>query len=515
MKDGFSFNEQPQKHNNYDARQRRICAAFCMPKFKEGGAGMGPDELVELLKTALMWLAGIGIVIDMTPGIKFQPVRWLLGWVGKQMNKELQQDFEKLAKDFETHKVDSQRTEILDFANSAMNRRKHTKEEFDHIIKVHDDYLQYVRERNLENDLAEADVTAYVDHGIKLGIEDPKALVYFADLENQGGAGASKRVAAAAGTVTLSSIHAAALADRVMGRYSSRRNNVYNKANALNFTAGNGGNKMGVIDTAVQWMVGIANDNSHGYDQANRWGPNYDCSSLVITAYERAGVPVKSKGGATYTGNMKRAFLNNGFKDVTSSVNRATGAGMKKGDVLLNETHHTALVVTDGAGTIVHASINEKGTAVGGASGDQTGKEICTRSYYNYPWGCVLRYDQGGSISGSSGSTSGGQTYTVRSGDTLSNIAAKYGTTYQALASYNGIADPNRINVGQVIRIPGSTSGSSSASGSRTYTVRQGDSLWAIAASQLGNGSRYKEIKTLNGLTSDTIHAGQTLKLPN
>jgi len=367
-----------------------------------------------------------------------------------------------------------------------------------------------------QDDLAEADVAAYVDHGIKLGIEDPKALVYFADLENQGGAGASKRVAAAAGTVTLSSIHAAALADRVMGRYSSRRNNVYNKTNALNFTAGNGGNKMGVIDTAVQWMVGIANDNSHGYDQANRWGPDYDCSSLVITAYERAGVPVKSKGGATYTGNMKRAFLNNGFKDVTSSVNLSTGAGMKKGDVLLNETHHTALVVTDGAGTIVHASINEKGTAVGGASGDQTGKEICTRSYYNYPWGCVLRYGQGGSTSGSSGSASGGQTYTVRSGDTLSSIAAKYGTTYQALASYNGIADPNRISVGQVIRIPGSTSGSSgSASGSRTYTVRQGDSLWAIAASQLGNGSRYKEIKTLNGLTSDTIHAGQTLKLPN
>lgn len=47
-----------------------------------------------------------------------------------------------------------------------------------------------------------------------------------------------------------------------------------------------------------------------------------------------------------------------------------------------------------------------------------------------------------------------------------------------------------------------------------TYTVKKGDSLWAIAAKQLGNGSRYKEIKALNGLKSDTIYAGQVLKLP-
>lgn len=53
------------------------------------------------------------------------------------------------------------------------------------------------------------------------------------------------------------------------------------------------------------------------------------------------------------------------------------------------------------------------------------------------------------------------------------------------------------------------------AAANRTYTVKNGDSLWAIAAKQLGNGSRYKEIKSLNGLTSDTIYAGQVLKLPN
>lgn len=47
----------------------------------------------------------------------------------------------------------------------------------------------------------------------------------------------------------------------------------------------------------------------------------------------------------------------------------------------------------------------------------------------------------------------GGKTYTVKSGDTLSGIAAKYGTTHQALAAKNGIADPNKIYVGQKIKI--------------------------------------------------------------
>lgn len=48
-----------------------------------------------------------------------------------------------------------------------------------------------------------------------------------------------------------------------------------------------------------------------------------------------------------------------------------------------------------------------------------------------------------------------------------------------------------------------------------TYTVKKGDSLWAIAARTLGRGTRYTEIKKLNGLTSDIIYAGQVLKIPN
>lgn len=47
--------------------------------------------------------------------------------------------------------------------------------------------------------------------------------------------------------------------------------------------------------------------------------------------------------------------------------------------------------------------------------------------------------------------------YTVVKGDTLSGIAKKYNTTYQKLAAYNGIANPNSINVGQKIKIPSTT----------------------------------------------------------
>lgn len=80
-----------------------------------------------------------------------QPVRWALAWVGKQLNRDIIQRVDSLAKDLENHKIDSWRAEILDFANSCMNRRRHTKEEFDHIISIHDAYATYVKEKGVEN----------------------------------------------------------------------------------------------------------------------------------------------------------------------------------------------------------------------------------------------------------------------------------------------------------------------------------------------------------------------------
>lgn len=161
------------------------------------------------------------------------------------------------------------------------------------------------------------------------------------------------------------------------------------------------------VEKAVQWLIDIANDDSHGYDQTHRWGEygDYDCSSFIITAFENSGIPLKTNG-ATYTGNLKKVALKTDFTLV--SVNDWNDTSQFKiGDIILNELYHVACYI--GNGQIVHASINELGTATGGQPGDQTGKEICVRDYYIYShgWDCVLRYKVSGS-GGSGGSGGGG-----------------------------------------------------------------------------------------------------------
>lgn len=99
------------------------------------------------------------------------------------------------------------------------------------------------------------------------------------------------------------------------------------------------------------------------------------------------------------------------------------------------------------------------------------------------------------------------KTYTVKRGDTLSGVAKKYGTTIARLKSLNGIKNANKIYVGQKLKITGSA-----AVGSTKYvTVRSGDTVSELAAKY---GSSTAKIKSWNHLDSQyTICVGQKLRV--
>lgn len=135
--------------------------------------------------------------------------------------------------------------------------------------------------------------------------------------------------------------------------------------------------------------------------------------------------------------------------------------------------------------------------------------------------GQVLKVSSNASTSSSTNSSANSTvttaaSYTVKAGDTLSAIAAKYGTTYQALASTNSISNPNDIYVGQVIKVSATATAASSQAASSTnsngsYTVKSGDTLYGIA---LANGLNWQTLAKQNGISDpNVIFVGQKLSL--
>lgn len=95
-------------------------------------------------------------------------------------------------------------------------------------------------------------------------------------------------------------------------------------------------------------------------------------------------------------------------------------------------------------------------------------------------------------------STTNETVYTVVKGDTLSGIASKYGTTYQKLAQYNNIKNPNVISVGQKIRIPGTSKIVSNKKSNETIANEVIKGLW-------GNGADRKNRLTKAGYDYSAI----------
>ena len=102
-------------------------------------------------------------------------------------------------------------------------------------------------------------------------------------------------------------------------------------------------------------------------------------------------------------------------------------------------------------------------------------------------------------------------TYVVQRGDTLYSIAQRYGTTVEAVAARNGIANPALISVGQTLIIPASGTLPPSA-GEQTYVVKRGDNLFRIA---LRYNMSYVDLARYNGISDPSrIYVGQIIRIP-
>lgn len=117
------------------------------------------------------------------------------------------------------------------------------------------------------------------------------------------------------------------------------------------------------------------------------------------------------------------------------------------------------------------------------------------------------------------------KTHKVKSGETLSSIASKYGTTAKAIAKLNNIKDPDKISIGKILKVPPKTSSSSSSSSSSnsqkpkpqkltgTYTVKKGDTLAKIA--QRADKTTVELQRANNISNPDHIQVGQKIIISN
>jgi len=105
--------------------------------------------------------------------------------------------------------------------------------------------------------------------------------------------------------------------------------------------------------------------------------------------------------------------------------------------------------------------------------------------------------------------------YVVKSGDSFYSIAKANNTTIKAIEAANPGVDSRRLKIGQKLVLPAPDSGTTAApvatSSENVYVVKSGDTLSRIATL---NKTTVKELKSLNGLTTDRINVGQKLKLP-
>ena len=291
--------------------------------------------------------------------------------------------------------------------------------------------------KSRQDSLGYSDVSSYVNHGLSMGITSPSALVYLADIENQcGGGGASRVASSAAGTVggydtiTLKTIHTAALNDRIAGKYSSRRNTVYNSCILLGWDDGDLYGTYEVWCATTTLNVRSAPGSSNSLVTQVSGGSN-----LVITAKRVSG---DSVWGKCYMGWVSLSYCNYVKGSISMPVCFYTEGGSFTGKL-------RASAKVDGVNTLRYANTLVVYTT-GKAQTNEYGTEVAIGSDHRAAAKPAYGQSQtavpnGGLVVSGNGTMSDWLWSNISSGDYVAfdeaTMTLNVYTTYQAYASDN------------------------------------------------------------------------------
>lgn len=234
------------------------------------------------------------------------------------------------------------------------------------------------------------------------------------------------------------------------------------------------------VEKAINWAIAIANDNSHGYSQTHRNGPDYDCSSFVCTAFRQGGFNVS---GSNWTGSMEQAFTSVGFKAYAAS-----SVTLQMGDILLrhdNVRQHTELYLGNNQLVGAHWDYD-------GRTGDSSGKEIDV--YYDSApsWHTrVLRYE--------------GNSPSIKVNEYFNCDVTIQTTKGKTVNLYKNINDSQRTDYFDQGQTAYSTKGAKVSDGSTWYQIQAYDRTGKIITVWLNAGSSGVKIINNNNKIDPSI----------
>lgn len=124
------------------------------------------------MRRVLQWLldnwglvaGAVALFVQITPIVKAKPITKLLKWIGSAVNGDvmkrldgLEQRADEQRKSIDENEMDRIRWEVLDFANACRNKRRHTKDEFEHIIELNAKYHKLLKKHDATNGVFDAE----------------------------------------------------------------------------------------------------------------------------------------------------------------------------------------------------------------------------------------------------------------------------------------------------------------------------------------------------------------------